>query len=70
MSSNLTNDLLCQILEKQSQDSMVLHELKGNIDVRVKKLEDAAHLNWWATYVVTPSIAVVYGIARACGVRV
>jgi hypothetical protein len=69
MNNNLTNDLLLQILEKQQEDSQVLHELKGNIDVRVKKLEDAQSYNWWATYVVTPSLMVLHGIARSMGAK-
>ena len=69
-SNTLSNDLLLQIIDKQYEHSEVLHELKGDISVRVRKLEDAQHLNWWMTYVITPVLMVLHGAARAFGVKI
>jgi hypothetical protein len=70
MSKDLVTDILLQMQEQQQADSRVLHEMKGNIDVRVKKLEDAQRLNWWMTYVVTPAFMLAHAVARQFGVRV
>lgn len=70
MSKDLVSDILLQIQEQQQADSKVLHELKGNIEVRVKKLEDASHLNWWITYIVTPALMLAHGVARKFGVQI
>ena len=70
MTQSLNNDLLLQILEQQQSDSKVLHELKGNIDTRVKSLESAAGHNWWMTYVITPCLMIAHGAARHFGVRI
>lgn len=70
MTQNLSNDLLLQMHEQQMLDSKVLHELKGNMDVRVKKLEDAARLNWYMTYIVTPCLMLAHAVARTFGVKV
>lgn len=69
-SNSLSNDLLLQILDQQKKDSDILHELKGDVTVRVIKLEDAAHFNWWTTYVVTPLLMIAHGTARHFGVKI
>jgi hypothetical protein len=70
MSQDLVKDILLQIQEQQLIDSRVLHEMKGSITERVKKLEDAHRLNWWMTYVVTPFLMIAHGVARRLGVNV
>lgn len=69
MSKDLTNDLLLQIQEQQQLDSRTLHEMKGNLDVRVKKLEDSQRYNWWTTYVITPVLMLATAVARNFGVK-
>ncbi len=70
MSQDLLKDILLQMQEQQQVDSRVLHEMKGNLDVRVKKLEDAARLNWWMTYVITPVLLLLHGVARKLGANI
>lgn len=69
-SNNLSNDLLLQILDNQQKDSAVLHELKGDITVRVEKMERSQQLNWWTTYVVTPALMIFTALARHLGAKV
>jgi hypothetical protein len=69
-SVSLSNDLLLQILDQQKADSGVLHELKGDINNRVKNLENAQNHNWWATYVITPFLMVAHATARHLGAKI
>lgn len=69
MSQDFVKDLLLQIQEQQTADSKVLHELKGNMEPRIKSLENAQTRNWWMTYVVTPVLFLASSTARHFGVR-
>lgn len=69
-SATLSNDLLLKIIDYQEANSKVLHELKGDINIRVKTLEDAATHNWWMTYVITPFLIVLHVIARYLGAKI
>ncbi len=68
--SDLSNDILLEIQRQQMLDSGVLHELKGNMEPRIKALENAATRNWWMTYVVTPILMIGHAIARSLGAKI
>jgi hypothetical protein len=70
MSSELNNQILLAIQKQQIADSLVLHELKGSMEPRVKALETAATRNWWMTYVVTPILMIGHALLRKFGVQV
>jgi len=70
MSQDLIKDILLQMQDQQQKDSQVLHELKGNLTVRVDKLESAQNRQWWMTYVVTPTLVLGHAMARKFGVNI
>lgn len=74
--SNLSNDLLLQILEHQELNARTLGNIEGNVAAlagpvgRVTQLENASTRNLWVTYVVTPILFIATATARHFGVKI
>jgi len=76
MTQQLSNDLLCQIIDNQREQAQLLGETKSAIDGlagpegRVTKLEKAATRNFWYTMCIAPALAIAHAAARKFGMQI